>query len=171
MSKAVLPAKLLLRNLYRLLRRRVSWEETLWLDAPTRKDLEWWWSALENWNGRTISTKPVQVQIETDASQTGWGAYMVASGKMAAGYWDKTMSTAPSNARELMAVIMSVLSFREELAGKAVQVLSDNISTVAYIMHLGGPSPGLSSMVTRLWEICYQVDITLTACYLAGKEN
>ena len=70
--------------------------------------------------------------------------------KMEAGFWDTNMSLAPSNARELTAVIMAVLSFREELAGKAVQILTDNISTEAYIMHLGGLSPGLSRMEDML---------------------
>ena len=81
------------------------------------------------------------------------------------------MSSAPSNARELMAVIMTVLSFKEDLQDKAVQILTDNISTAAYIMHLGGPSPGLSSMVANLWQICYKYNIELTARFLAGKDN
>jgi hypothetical protein len=171
MAKAVLPAKLLLRNIYRLLHQRVAWEDMLRLDAPTIKDLQWWFVALENWNGRDISTRPVEMQIETDASQTGWGANIIGSGKQAAGFWDMTMSLAPSNARELMAVIMTVLSFKEDLQNKAVQILTDNITTAAYIMHLGGPSPGLSSMVTNLWTICYELNIELTARFLAGVDN
>jgi hypothetical protein len=171
MAKAVLPAKLLLRNLYRLISQKTAWEEILWLDMATIKDLNWWNTALQNWNGRHISTRPVEIQIETDASQTGWGARLMSNGNQAAGYWDKVMSTAPSNARELMAVIMAILSFKETLIGKAVQVLTDNISTTAYIMHMGGPSVGLTNMVANLWTICYQYNIDLSARYLAGKDN
>lgn len=171
MSKAVLPAKLLLRNLYRLLKQRTSWEEILWLDSPTKKDLTWWHLALQNWNGRKLSTRPIDVQLETDASQTGWGAFLINSGKQAAGFWDRMMSSAPSNARELMAVIMAIMSFKEDLVHKSVQVLTDNISTAAYIMHFGGPSVGLTNIVASLWTICYQYDIELTARYLAGKDN
>lgn len=171
MAKAVLPAKLLLRNLYRLLRQKTSWETILWLDMATMKDLLWWDTALLNWNGRNITTRPVDIQMETDASQTGWGARLINSGEQAAGFWDYTMSTAPSNARELMAVLMAVLSFKESLIGKSVQVLTDNISTTAYIMHMGGPSAGLTKMVANLWAICYKYGIDLTARYLAGKDN
>ena len=171
MSKAVLPAKLLLRNIYRLLRRRTHWEDNLVLDTPTCKDLIWWQDALQNWNGRSISTKAVEVQMATDASQTGWGAHILNSTKQAAGFWDTHMSAAPSNAREMMAVIMGILSFKEDLMNHSVQVLTDNVSTAAYIMHLGGPSPGLSSMVANLWSICYRLNIHLTARYLAGREN
>lgn len=39
--------------------------------------------------------KPVEVQLVTDASQTGWGA--VLSGKQATGYRDKQVALIPSN--------------------------------------------------------------------------
>ena len=87
MAKAVLPAKLLLRNLYRLLRTRTMWEDILVLDNPTKNDLTWWHVALDSWNGRNISTRPVQVQIETDASQTGWGGFIKGSDKKASGFF------------------------------------------------------------------------------------
>ena len=53
MVRAVAPGKLLLRNSYRLLRQRVSWDSHLTLDDPTRSDLQWWFDALgtDGWNG------------------------------------------------------------------------------------------------------------------------
>ena len=39
--------------------------------------------------------KPVEAQLVTDASQTGWGA--VLSGKQATGYRDKQVALIPSN--------------------------------------------------------------------------
>ena len=171
MAKAILPAKLLLRNLYRLLKSRRSWEDILYLDLPTQQDLAWWETALVTWNGHKIEAlKSPTIQIETDASQTGWGAAM-ANGKTAAGFWDTTMSQAPSNAREMAAVIMALLSFREDVAGTSVQVLTDNISTAAYIMHLGGQSAGLTILAAKIHEICFQLGVKITAKYLAGSLN
>jgi hypothetical protein len=105
MAKAVLIAKLLLRNIYHLLRQKESWENILMFNTSTVQDLEWWLMALGEWNGRSISACPVEIQIETDASQTGWGSHMTHNGKKASGFWDMAMAVAPSNNRELMAVI------------------------------------------------------------------
>ena len=170
MAKAVSPTKLLRQNLYRLLRSRQSWEHILQLNSAVKKDLEWWQSTLHSWNGKPISTHPISLQIETDASQTGWGAW-ASNGKMATDVWNQTMSMAPSNARELMAVMMAILSFREDIANTAVQILTDNISTAAYIMQLGGKSAGLTAMAAKICELCYCLNVEISARYLAGKEN
>ena len=57
------------------------------------------------------------------------------------GLWDKLMAVQPSNFRELAAVYLALKSFRNVIQGKAVTVLSDNITTCAYLNHLGGPVP------------------------------
>ena len=141
MTKAIIPGKLLLRNAYCLLSRRSSWGSPLILDSPTKDDLTWCYHALESWYGRPIKTKPVEAQLVTDASQTGWGG--VLNGKQAAGYWDKQIARMPPNYRELLA-ILAIKAFEHDLKGKTVQVLSDNVAVVAYINHLGGPSPSLT---------------------------
>ena len=144
MSLAILPAKLLLRNLYRLLHSKAHWEDMLTLDQATTNDLQWWVGSLTNWNGRQISTRPVDVQIETDASQTGWGAYM--DGQAAAGFWDLRMSQKPSNYRELMAVMLALKSFTPSIRNKSVQILTNNIyTTAAYISNHFTPLPHYNS--------------------------
>ena len=42
MTKAVIPAKLLLRNLYRTLSSRNSWNSEVYLDQYCVQDLQWW---------------------------------------------------------------------------------------------------------------------------------
>ena len=171
MCKAIIPAKLKLRNLYKVLRMRSSWHDTLMLDEPAINDLIWWSEALETdaWNGAPISNKAFDVQIETDASGYGWGGYC--QGRSAAGVWDKFTSSQPSNYRELLAIILTIKSFAPWLSGKKVQVLTDNISCVAYINHLGGPSTELSRLAQALWDTAYELDIELTARHLAGRLN
>ncbi len=72
MSKAVQPAKLMLR---RLLASKTSWSDVLMLDENTKSDLQWWVQALSSWNGTPIHRGPIEMQMETDASTTtGWGA-------------------------------------------------------------------------------------------------
>ena len=70
MAKAILPAKLLLRNVYRLFRQKVSWQDVLTVDEATVCDLEWWIKALDTWNGKAFrSEAKVCIQITTDASE------------------------------------------------------------------------------------------------------
>ena len=57
MSKVFLPAKLLLRNLYRLLSSKSSWQDILSLDCHSAADLEWWLGALKGWNGKAFHKK------------------------------------------------------------------------------------------------------------------
>ena len=109
MAKAIMPAKLLLRNAYQLLASKVTWEDILIIDPATQSDLEWWEQALFNWNGCPIQTGPIDLQMETDASMTGWGA--VCMNQEAAGFLNSHMSSMPSNYRELMAVFMALKSF------------------------------------------------------------
>ncbi|XP_072050326.1 uncharacterized protein [Amphiura filiformis] len=110
MSKAVLPGKLLLRNVYRLLATKLSWDQELVMDSETRADLTWWNHAVTAWNGSPIMVGPVDVQIETDASQTGWGAGC--QNQHAAGFWNRRMAEMPSNYREMMAILLALKSFK-----------------------------------------------------------
>lgn len=170
MTKAVLPGKLLLRNAYRLLAQKSSWEEMLLLNPPTKADLEWWVHALQSWNGSPFMPQSIDAQIETDASQTGWGAICNLSGHTAAGFWNHRLSSMPSNYREMMAVLLALKSF-PHLANHHVQVLTDNITTAAYINHLGGPSNMLSPLANAIWMEAYNNNITLQAKYLPGTQN
>ena len=169
MCKAILPAKLKLRNIYKILRTKTSWQDDLTLDEAARLDLEWWSVALSDWNGAPLRTKPFDVQITTDASGIGLGASF--EGREASGVWDKYTSQKPSNYRELLAIILAILSFKANLKNKKVQVLTDNISCVAYINRLGGISPELSKLAQALWDITYEHGMELSAKHLAGRLN
>lgn len=75
MSKAIIPAKLLLRNIYRLLASRSSWSEVLTIDIHSSGDLDWWRKNLTSWNGRFLCKYNAAecVQVATDASKLAWG--------------------------------------------------------------------------------------------------
>ena len=169
MTRAILPGKLLLRNAFRLLQSKDSWDADLCLDAHSKKDLNWWLSSIDNWNGRPIIKSPIDCQIVTDASGQGWGAHM--NGKRAFGVWDSEIRYSASNVREMFAVLAALKSFQNQITGKHVQVLSDNISTVAYLNNLGGSSAQLSKIATATWLLCHHLKVTLTVRHISGKRN
>lgn len=168
MSKAILPGKLLLRNVYRLLASKISWEQELLINAATRNDLEWWKNAVQSWNGNPIVLGPVDVTMETDASQTGWGA--ICEGQEAAGFWNRRVAMMPSNYREMMAILLAIKSFKN-LENKTVRVYTDNITAAAYVNHLGGSSVDLCQVANAIWLEAISKNITLQARYLPGVEN
>jgi hypothetical protein len=171
MVKAILPAKLLLRNIYRLLQSRSLWQDTLVFDLGVINDLNWWLSALHHWNGRAVQPHTTPIQMTTDASAIGWGAAIQVLNIKAQGLWNTRLSFKPSNTREIMAVLLGLLSFLPSFQGKAVQVLTDNITTAAYINFHGGPSREITQIATAIWEVALTNDITLSAKYLAGSQN
>jgi ribonuclease HI len=169
MTRVVVPGKLLLRNVYRLLRQRSGWEDTLLLSPEAAKDLMWWDQALSTWNGCPIVHKCVDCQITTDASASGWGAYM--DNLKAAGFWNLRISRKPSNYREMLAILMALKSFRKNICGKTVQIMSDNITAIAYINHLGGPSADLSQLAKAIWAEAYTNSVHLICRHIAGSKN
>jgi hypothetical protein len=69
MSKAVVPAKLLLRDIYKVLGTRSSWEDKVCLSEAARTELVWWKTALSSWNGAAAPRRTVDVQIVTTPPQ------------------------------------------------------------------------------------------------------
>jgi len=81
------------------------------------------------------------------------------------------MSQKHSNVRELTAVVLAMQSLVGMLQRKKVQILSDNISTVAYINMQGGPSGELTELARKIWTLAISKGISIQAHYIAGKSN
>lgn len=172
MTKAIIPTKLLLRNVFRLLASKQSWKDKLILTNSVQKDLSWWLEALNHWNGRAYSSlPPTWVTMETDASREGWGGRLVGGHQKAQGFWNSNMRLKHSNEREMTAVFMTLKTFLKEIKNKSVLILSDNIATVAYINMQGGPSPALTNIATNIWRIVVENNIQIQARHLRGIKN
>ena len=137
------------RNTYRLLAKRKSWEDRTIIDLETQRDLNWWLHAFKDWNGRVVKQNVIEEQIFTDASAIGWGAHL--QNRKASGHWNYQLFKKNSNYRELMTVRLALLSFARYIQGKRVQIVSDNITTVAYLNHLGGPVQELSVLTETIF--------------------
>ena len=113
-----------------------------------------------------VVNKNIDVQLVTDASQCGWGAWI--PGKEAQGFLNERMSMKSSNYRELFAVLMGILSFKGQLKNQKVQFLSDNVTTVAMINGMGGSSVQLDIVARTIHIEALEANITLSAKYIAG---
>ena len=105
--------------------------------------------------------KTMDMQIETDASGSGWGG--VLDEKEAAGFWSRSVLYQHSNLRELLAIYNTLQTFSDEITGKHIQILTDNITCVAIINRFGGPSEKLLTLMTTIWIYCQSLGISLCA--------
>lgn len=172
MMKAILPAKLLLQNMYHFISTCKLWDEKVCLPDKVKSELQWWFDSLITWNGAPFKIKSVDCQLETDSSGTGWGVWMGNhASDQAAGLWTGWVAHKSINYKELLAVGMALQSFGPRLEGKTVQILSDNITTVACINRFYSHSTELGELAQAVWVEAHKWNIVLRAKHLSGKNN
>lgn len=169
MTKAILTGKLMLRSVYRLLSSKSSWSDILTLNDSVKSDLNWWRTSVQGWNGTVLIPTPVQAQIFTDASHIAWGG--VYNNNYAQGFWPNRIAHKSSNFRELLIVRLVLESFLPKVREKHIQIVSDNISTVAHLNHLGGPCYDLNQIAAGIWDLALQHNVTISAKHIPSQLN
>ena len=169
MSRAVLPGKLKLRYIYSLLATKSSWTDILSLTPESTEQLLWWLEHIDDWNGSPLVTNPVEVQIWTDSSDTGWGC--VLNDKEGSGVWDSDIACEHINFKELLTILYALLCFRDDLQHKSVRILCDNMTAVAYVRNMGGPILKLTDLAESIWAFALQNNISLQVLHVPGLDN
>ena len=104
----------------------------------------WWLHKVSMWNGKSLQASPPQLEIETNASLTGWGAYC--QGNLIGGRWSE----------EELAALFALKTYLKHAWYVSVLLISDNVTTVANINHLGGTR---SCVLESLFDIDHQSDV------------
>ena len=92
----------------------------------------------------------------------------------ASGSWSKDISFQPSNFRELLVILKCIQSFQTELKNsnvKMLQILSDNITSVAYVNKLGGTNKLMCDLMKAIFVESHNLGISISARYLGSHEN
>ena len=95
--------------------------------------------SLENlFKGVPLGTVTVVIDeyLFTDSSIRGWGAHM--GSLQASGLWSRALIYSHINLLELHAVRLGLQAFSSYLEQTNVAIMSDNMSTVAYLRNQGG---------------------------------
>ena len=108
--------------------------------------------------------------IESDASNTGWGARQ---GEMqTGGCWSVNEASNHINYLELLALFLALQCFAKQKHNTTILLKMDNVTAVTYINKMGGTqSEGLCHLALTIWNWCLQQNIFLIAEYLPGEEN
>ena len=113
----------------------------------------------------TVAFGGPDIQIETDASTSGWGTECM--GKEATGIWSTELQFMPSNYGEV--IVAHMVLFKDMIQGKVVQILTDNIIMVAYPNHLGGHCLTLSDLAQATQCTAHFMNVPVRAKHLAGS--
>ena len=70
-----------------------------------------------------------------------------------------------------MADYMTLLSFKNIIQGHKVQILSDNVTTVSYLVCMGEPSKQISDIAMCIWSFSIENIISISSKHLPGIEN
>ena len=176
-AQAIPPAPLFYRNLQFCLQNALDktpggrcYSVPSQLTPAAVQELQWWQEHLTIWNGRHLLTTPPDMVIETDASNTGWGA--LCHGVKTGGPWSQTESQMHINCLELLAASLAIKSFAMGKKNVHIHLKMDNTTALTYINKYGGTvSPELNQLTKEIWSWCLERNITLKASHLAGTLN
>ncbi|KAG8536531.1 hypothetical protein GDO81_026159 [Engystomops pustulosus] len=138
------------------------------IPLEVKNSLNWWKHQQHLEKGILWNPIPV-LTIQTDASSSGWGA--VLPDRYLQGSWSPWMRRQSSNLRELSAV-WETLKRLPKTQVKNIRILSDNVTTVAYLRRQGGTrSSDLMEVTKKIFSWAENHLESLIAVFLKGAEN
>ena len=140
------------------------------LTEEAREELSWWVTHPTCWNGKSILRGNPDLIIETDASQTGWGARC--GNLQTGGPWSPKEAAMHINCLELLAATLAIQTFAKRKENVLIHLKMDSTSALTYINKMGGTvSPDLNRLTKELWSWCLTKNVTLRASHLPGILN
>jgi len=171
-ADCILPTRLHLNNLISDLRQAEKGPAPL--SPGSIEDLEWWLESMPLWNGKSILTPMPSHVLDTDASETAWGATCIDSTTYvrmeSKGSFVDVMT---SNLRELTAIMYGVQTFARSANWHdcVVLVRTDNQVAMSYTNRMGGREPHLSAVAEQLHKFALSRRILVKAEWIPGIEN
>ena len=148
---------------------RANWNfaETMFLSIEAKSEILWWLNHAES-NVRLMRKGGPDFEMETDASNEGWGAAAYdweAGGRWAE--WEKDHI----NVLELEAIYLGLKSFVRE-TGLNIHVATDNVTAKTYVNKGGGVrSRKCDTVAKKIWDWAEDSSNWVTASYIPGKLN
>lgn len=155
-----------------------SWETpSVLLPEAAWAELRAWLSHLETWNGRLLIGREATRVLVTDASRTGWGAWLHLPQsprrplRQTWGFWMPHEKHHTSNWREATAILLALRAFSQELRGHSVLLRTDNRSAMAAINKGGSSVLVLSDIARATAQTCRHLSVALRAEHITGATN
>ena len=150
----------------------MAWCEVLPLSDEALEELEFWSQSLECYNARPIWHTPSAVRVVyADASETGYGGYVVEHGaSVSYGQWTLLEAVRSSTWRELAAVWFILCSVANSLANHRVRWFADN-QNVVRILQVGTRKPDLHAVARKIFTLCIHYQIHMEPEWIPRELN
>jgi hypothetical protein len=146
-----------------------NFEASMILSDEAKVELNWWLNNIKS-SFKNIQPTPIDIDLYSDGSKTGWGAAL--GDQSTGGNWCKQKASAHINELEMKAAYFALKSFALQLSGKHVKLMIDNSTTVFVINNMGtSHNDRLNTKVVEMREFCMSHKIRLTAAHLPGSSN
>ena len=138
--------------------------------AAVLHDLDWWSDEKRVFRGLQMSRRVPDLQIQTDASTTGWGASFL--GQVLSGTWTPAERRLHINILEMKAVLLTCRQLVSHLRKQCCLFLIDNSTVVSYLQKQGGTrSPALMQVTREVLLLAEQEEFLIVAQHIKGNLN
>jgi hypothetical protein len=161
--------RILERQKFLALQRDSNYNKKIKLPEVILKDLNWWKSRISSCS---FSLLPLEYTLEifSDASRTGWGAY--ANNSRTHGAWRSEERVFHINQLELLAVFLGLKYFAHSRHNCSILLRIDNTTAISYVNRMGGVQfPHLNELSRQIWQWCEERNIWIFASYINTKDN
>ena len=149
---------------------RGNFEGTIDLDDLSKVELQWWVDNLPSMH-KSLSYPNPSIQIYTDASNTGWGAYF--EGQNTSGTWSHSESLLHINVKEMIAVLFGLKSLiPDDICNITLKLNIDNTTVVHILKNMGSyHNEDLNSYNKQIWLWAKSKSIWLLPVYVSTTKN
>lgn len=154
-----------------VLRKERNYEAVTPLSPQARAELSWWIEHLPKMEGIPIHLAESQpIEIFTDASLEGYGAFCEGEGIQAPWIGDK--KGLHINILEMHAALIALEHFTRNIPESSILMKIDNKTALSYINKMGGTrSQVLTDLALQFWELVLNRKLILRAEYIKSEDN
>lgn len=152
-----------------LLKSRGNYEAKMFIPPTLSSDFFWWMNKVQD-SSNAIRSDNFQVEIFTDASRSGWGAFY--NNTTTFGYWSEEEKLCHINELELLAVFFGLKCFTENFTNCNILCRVDNTTAISTINRMGSVRfENLNNIARKIWGWCEDRGIYVFASYINSQEN
>jgi len=169
---------LMTRYLYKEIEGRIRWDLNLQLEFPdlVHKELLFWSNNIANLNEKIIAGYSLpHVLVFSDASNVSAGGYFVrnsvgANENIFHQMWTSEEILMSSTWRELKAILLALVSFKNHLSNNCVKWHTDNKNCVS-IVQKGSTKLHLQDLAIEIFKLCSERNISLDIVWIPRSDN
>ena len=165
-------SRFMTHSMYAVLEARQAWRELLRLSPEAQDELSFWLACAADYKVQPIWYAPSAVRVVySDASDTGYGGYVVEHGACVAyGQWSAKEALQSSTWRELTAVWLVLLSVADKLVNTCLRWFTDS-QNVVRILQVGSKQPQLQAIAVKIFSLVVQHQMRLEPGWVPREYN